>query len=291
MDNFNPFTWGGNLSLVIYNSLLNYQYFTGTATSAKPWLATGYSWSANDEELTLTLRHGVEFSDGTPFTSADVVSTFTLLKKYPDINPNGITFATIAAPNAYTVRFTFDAPSYSEFFYIAMTPIVPTSWDSIGDPGKYADTSPVGTGPLMLKTFTPEDVTLVPNPKFWGPQPKTCEVQWLDYTTATTAALAIEAHQLDWSNLFWAGWKTDFVDRSPENQVDPIPVGVQPLIPNLGEYPLNLLPLRQALSLVIDRKELAAVGEYGYDTPAVYETDLFPGDLAEQEPSLSADTF
>ena len=45
----------------------------------------------------LDLRKGVDWSDGKPFTSTDVVYTFELLKKYPSLNPYGITFSTVAA--------------------------------------------------------------------------------------------------------------------------------------------------------------------------------------------------
>src|SRR6202000_3089718 len=37
----------------------------------QPWLATGYTVSANQLAYTITLRKGVKFSDGTPMTSKD----------------------------------------------------------------------------------------------------------------------------------------------------------------------------------------------------------------------------
>ena len=47
-----------------------------------PWLATQSEWSADNKKLTLTLRPGVQWSDGTPFTANDVAFTFELLKKH-----------------------------------------------------------------------------------------------------------------------------------------------------------------------------------------------------------------
>ena len=41
----------------------------------EPWLAAGWTVSADGLTYTLTLRDAVSFSDGTPFSSADVAST------------------------------------------------------------------------------------------------------------------------------------------------------------------------------------------------------------------------
>jgi peptide/nickel transport system substrate-binding protein len=55
-----------------------------------PWLATAYAWSNNNKTLTFTIRSGVKFSDGTPFSAADVAYSFNLLKKYPALDLNAI---------------------------------------------------------------------------------------------------------------------------------------------------------------------------------------------------------
>ncbi|MBC7925106.1 MAG: hypothetical protein H7039_05565, partial [Bryobacteraceae bacterium] len=45
----------------------------------QPELATSWKLSKDGRELRLQLRHGVKFSDGTPFDAADVAHTFRLL--------------------------------------------------------------------------------------------------------------------------------------------------------------------------------------------------------------------
>src|SRR5471030_1687600 len=39
-------------------------------------LASGYSWSNNHKTFNITIRRGVEFQDGTPFTAAAVAANF-----------------------------------------------------------------------------------------------------------------------------------------------------------------------------------------------------------------------
>src|SRR5271165_2857061 len=91
-DNLNPFlpTSTDNASDantdMIYEPL--WQYDVVKPTTTYPWLATAYSLTNNDQVLTLTLRKNVNWSDGKPFSSADVVETFSLLKKYPALNTN-----------------------------------------------------------------------------------------------------------------------------------------------------------------------------------------------------------
>jgi len=38
-----------------------------------PWLARSWKWSNGNKTLTLSLAHGVKWSDGKPLNSADVV--------------------------------------------------------------------------------------------------------------------------------------------------------------------------------------------------------------------------
>ncbi|HSN01890.1 MAG TPA: ABC transporter substrate-binding protein, partial [Acidimicrobiales bacterium] len=51
--------------------------FVNSLQSGKvtPWLATSSAWSNNNKTLTFTIRPGVKWSDGKPFSAADVVYT------------------------------------------------------------------------------------------------------------------------------------------------------------------------------------------------------------------------
>ena len=78
------------------------------------------SFSANDDatEFTFTLRDGMKWSDGEPFTSADVMFWYEDVISNPEITPtfpawltvNGEP-VTVTAPDATTVVFTFAEPN------------------------------------------------------------------------------------------------------------------------------------------------------------------------------------
>src|SRR5262245_53465338 len=47
-------------------------YYSPTSGKSIPWLATSWAYSNNYKTVTVHLRKGVKWSDGVPFTSADV---------------------------------------------------------------------------------------------------------------------------------------------------------------------------------------------------------------------------
>src|ERR687890_824628 len=51
-----------------------------------PWLAESYEYNDDATSLTVHLRDGVTWSDGEPFTSADVVFTYDLMRENPSMS-------------------------------------------------------------------------------------------------------------------------------------------------------------------------------------------------------------
>jgi len=65
----------------VFNNLVMFDQHVkqNSLDSIVPDLATGWSWNEEGTELTLPLRAGVSWHDGTPFTAKDVQCTFDLL--------------------------------------------------------------------------------------------------------------------------------------------------------------------------------------------------------------------
>src|SRR5437588_460144 len=74
--NFNPFAPSALdfTKGAIYEPL--YIITTAGGGHSYPWLATGYKWTNGNKTLLVTIRHGVKWSDGQPFTAKDVAFTF-----------------------------------------------------------------------------------------------------------------------------------------------------------------------------------------------------------------------
>src|SRR4051812_23930012 len=77
---FNPFNASvTGLSVgIIYEPLV---YDNLLTDKKQPMLASAYQWSSDNKSITFTIRPGVTWSDGQPFTAADVVYTFNLIKQ------------------------------------------------------------------------------------------------------------------------------------------------------------------------------------------------------------------
>src|SRR6201986_1316395 len=162
-DTFNPYSLTSTGYLTNAVSLYNEPLFIfntlNSAESPIPMLATAYSWSNGGKTLTLTIRSGVKWNDGKPFTASDVAYTFNLLKSNPKLYTSGAPIVTSAsAPSATSAVLNFANPEYANLFLIGQVYIVPQHvWSKVGDPATYSDPSPVGTGPFMLYKFSPQD--------------------------------------------------------------------------------------------------------------------------------------
>lgn len=290
--NFNPFSASTNTGAqfsFVYESLLQYSL---SQQSVTPWLASAYSWSNGGKSLTFNLRQGITWNDGKPFTSADVVYTFNLLKQNPATNLKAIVFNTITATSKYSVTMTFATPEYTELFYIGTQYIVPQHiWSTISNPTKALNLKPVGTGPYELTTLTAQSMILTANPHYWQPNsPCVKAISAPPYVSNTTADLEMEQGGGDWGGLYVAGMSR-YTNGAGHDYWNP-PTNDVALYPNLTVAPLNSQPLRQAISDTLDRPKIEQLGEEGEETPITNPTGLIlPRDKAQLAPQYASAAY
>ena len=268
---FNPFVptqaaYGMGATGLIYEPLI--QFDLASPTIQYPWLATSYAWSNGDKTITFTIRQGVKWNNGTPLTPADVAFTFDLVKANASINSGGLNLSSVST-SGNTVTLTFPTSQYTNLEEIAGQAIVPKSqWNGI-NPGTFTDATPVGTGPYMLGSFTPQGFTLKKNPYYW--QPADVQVPTVDfpaYTSNTGALNALFNNQIDWTGNYIPGLQKNFVATDPaHHNYWEAAGGDESLEPNLTKWPTNQLAVRQAMSLAVDRTLLASEGEAGLASP------------------------
>ncbi len=295
--NFNPFdsssfaTEMGVRSLV-YEPL--FEFDTLRSGVQHPWLATSYRWANGGRTLILALRKGVKWSDGKPFTAADVAFTFNLMNRVPATNYAGV--PALASPakahGAYEVVLQFKAPSYLYITNIAGTTlIVPAHiWSHVANPATATITSPVGTGPYVLQNYATTLVSYRANPHYWGGKPAASQVNVPSYSTNTSAATALADGQLTWAGNDIANVNTIFVDRNPRtNHTFFAPGNTVSLEFNVtGTGPLSDPHVRAAISAGIDRSALAIKGESGYEKPATSTSGLIlPNQSSYLTPALT----
>ncbi|HYK84686.1 MAG TPA: ABC transporter substrate-binding protein [Ktedonobacteraceae bacterium] len=290
---YNPSVISGTPGL-IYETLLYFNRLDGTV---KPWLASSFERTNDATGITFHLRKGVVWSDGQPFTSDDVVFTLGLLQKYSAMDVNSITpfIKSVTAPDINTVVVTLNKPFYPILWYLGgQMYILPKHiWSSVkGDGSQYADPNPVGTGPYIVKSFTPQLVVLSKNPKFWQPgKPAVTELKIPSYSSNTSAELALQKGQIDWTNLYIPNIQKTYIDLDKQHNHYWFPSSdIVMLFLNLTKYPFTLLPVRQAISDAIDRNQLDQIGESGYE-PAANPTGLLPYNQSYTAPQYAGLKF
>ncbi|MGH3157654.1 MAG: ABC transporter substrate-binding protein, partial [Streptosporangiaceae bacterium] len=149
-------------------------------------------------------------------------------------------------------------------------------WSKAGNPATYTAANPVGTGPYMLGSFTPQGFTLVKNPHYWQPSMvKVAKVYFPVYTSNTGALSALFSGQITWTGNYIPGLQKQFVDKSPAyHHFWEAPGGTNSLMPNLNTWPTNQLPVRKAISLALNRSVIASEGEGGLESAQTNTTGL-----------------
>jgi peptide/nickel transport system substrate-binding protein len=289
VENFNPLVASSELhgTYLMYTPLEIPSPVDGSYT---PFLATGYKFTS-PTTLVYTIRQGVKWSDGKPFTPADVVFTFNLLKKYPALDGNGV-WSQISGVSASgnDVTMTFKSPNVPFAATIAQTPIVPEHiWSKVSDPAKYTNTHPVGTGPFVLSTFAPTQYTLVKNQNYWAastvaPSKVVFPAQ---STSQATNQLAVSSGQFDWSYTFLPNVQKTYVDRDPAHYKYWFPPGgTIALYLNLTKAPNDNINFREGVSQALNRTTIAQKAVNGYMSQASLSGLILPNLQKWLDPSL-----
>ncbi|WP_169794089.1 ABC transporter substrate-binding protein, partial [Alicyclobacillus acidiphilus] len=287
-DDFNPFSSSAPTGTFgfLYQPLLVLDSLSG---KTYPMLGTSAVWSNGNQTMTVELRKGTKWSDGKAFTSADVVFTFDLLKKYPDADLNGVwsKLSSVTAKGNDAVVFQFKQPDVPFAYYVEQTPIVPKHiWNSLGDPTKVKVTNPISTGPFTLASFSQQNYTFKANPNYWGGEVQVPEIRIDEVEGNDNAELQLASGTIDWAGYFIPNVDKVYASRSPNNKYWFPSTAPIVLYPNLSNPLLSQLPVREAISLAIDRQELSTKAEDGYVTSASPTGLVLPSQNSWLDPNL-----
>jgi len=236
--------------------------------SIQPVLAT--AWSTPDEGKTwkLTLRDGVKFGNGQPFTSADVLYSFDRLRNEELGSPMAKIYANIKSvvgDDATHLTFNLKAPD-SEFMASLTNVHAKMLCRSVADPM----TELVGTGPFMLKSYAAGDrAVLVKNPLYWRKDAQANQLPYFDevdfiYSPDTAGQIeGLQAGALDWVGGISSEQKPT-VDGDPSlKTITTLSNLCFQLQIRCDVGPGKKLPFRQALMAGTDLKALVGAADPG----------------------------
>ena len=272
---FNPFRddtdtrWPATAG--VYEPLLVYSRAT---RSYVPWLATEHQWGTGNLSLRFTLRPGVAWSDGQPFSGKDVAFTFDLMRRFPALDRAGVwSYLADVKSDAASVEFTFKRAYTPGLLAIGTQPIVSEhKWKDVSQPASFDDPSPVGTGPFTeVRNFTPDVYEVGRNPKYWQKdKPYVSALRVPVYHTNDEIMRALAKGEVDWASLFVEDVETAWVGKDPTRRQYWYPDFGQTVLlhVNTRKKPFDDAAVRKALSMAVDRPRIMREAMKGYAPPA-----------------------
>ena len=307
---------GGGLSRIrtfSNNSWLEFLFYFGHHDGqVKPWLAKDWQYNDTFDEVTITLRDDAYWSDGMPFTSADVVYTWQDLILG---NPSSAfhfrlkdVVESVTAPDDYTVQLNLTRPDRRIFFILfqenseEQLPVLPKHiWE-----GKDAETFenvdiaqgwPVGTGAFKLVKAAPEALIFDRDDNWWAakagfaPLPEVQRIVFAPSGDEQSIALRLAANEVDLQFTFQPGLFELTQVRNPKVmswQDEPFkhdPNGCMiSMTMNNKVAPFDDPAVRRALNFAIDKQAVANLAFEGTTDPiSVPLATGFPGPAAYYE--------
>lgn len=235
-------------------------------------LGQSYEWNEDGTVLTITVREGVSWTDGTPLTAGDVAFTFNKIRDTEALNPAGTAPSGEATDDA-TVVLTYPQPSFPEGpNALGRTWIVPEHlFADVEDLATYANESPVGTGPFVLDDFTAESYLMLANDAYWEEGvPLIGGVRCLSISGNQAATDQWLAGNIDYISASIPNVE-EHVESNPDLSFTNTGISQVALMaasnPDLGcEGPQTDPAVRKALYYGMDREQLSSLAFFGLGT-------------------------
>jgi peptide/nickel transport system substrate-binding protein len=230
-----------------------------------PGLAETWAFSEDATTLTLSLRQGVKFHDGSDFTAADVKATFERILNEETgaaARSNYTGIASIDMPDDFTVVFNLSSADVPLLAALASVNASIVSEEAVAE-GDFASKA-IGTGPFILDQWIPEEkTTLRANTEWWGDGPYVDGIEMRVIPDEASILAALRAGQIDFALLNDPLIATLLID-DPSVQLNRVPaIAYHVFQLNASRAPMDQLEVRQALSCAIDRQEVLDVASLG----------------------------
>ncbi|GAB4439221.1 MAG: peptide ABC transporter substrate-binding protein [Anaerolineae bacterium] len=166
-QSLNPITDGSPalrpVTPLLFDSLLRANPETA---QLQPGLAQAWQFSADGRQVTFSLPPNLAWSDGTPYTAADVAASLEATQ-----HPALLKFSRISAATDQTLQLDFLEPDCAAVTSLALLPLLPA--------GQILSPAPAGSGPFVVAGQSDDGGTLrlAPNPHYAGSTPRLSEIE------------------------------------------------------------------------------------------------------------------
>jgi peptide/nickel transport system substrate-binding protein len=243
-----------------------------------PELATSWDWAPDHLSLTLHLREGVSYQDGTPLDAASIAANINRYKtaSYSIRKAEMSAISGTEVVDAHTIRVLLSRPYAPLLTTLANRPGTPYSPKLLDKSTDEIAAHPVCAGPFRFVDRVAEDhITLERWPGYWNAAAiKLPGIVFRTVTDSTIRKTDLEAGALDISDHI-APTDVAAVNGNPKLRIAKMPsLGFVPIEFNVANGKAADTPLgrdarvRRAFSLAIDRNALNQVAFDGQYIPS-----------------------
>jgi peptide/nickel transport system substrate-binding protein len=260
---------------------------TPDSKSLAPMLATSWKWNSNNTELTMSLRKGVTFQDGSAF-NADVAVENLKVAAAPGSNGQTqlASMTSVVAVDPDTIRLSFSRPDPGVVFALEGYPGIMVSPAGLANPS-LMKTQPMGSGPYKLvSTSAALSYTYDYYTGYWDKSHVyPAHMKIVTLSDPNQVVNSITTGLSDVALIATAQLPT--IQSNKDVQLATYQsLGLQSVFMNNKIAPLDNLKVRQAVSLALDRQAFNAA-----DNGACIPVDqaFLPG-MVGYDPSLKPTT-
>ena len=197
---FDPLRTNDSVSSSVNNQIYETLYRLEDDGSFTPLLAESLpEYSEDGKTVTVKLRSGVAFHDGTPFNADAVINTFNCIKD-PDFGSTRASLASsiesMEAPDENTVVFHLSYPDgvfLAKLSHVNSAIVSPTAQQN-----QDLMVQPCGTGPYkFVSAVSGSNVVLTRNDEYWGQKAQIKDVTYTVITEESTALSRLETGEAD----------------------------------------------------------------------------------------------
>jgi len=256
----------------VENAIFQGLFRLNNSMSPVPVLATGYQMNSGATSLTVELRKGVSFSDGTPFNAQAVKinldrdsdaknpvkksSLFSMIKDVQVVNP-------------YEVRIDLKYPDAGFISNLAHPSAEMVSPKAIAAYGSKLSSHPVGTGPFEFVSWQDGlQVTVKANPHYWGAKSNVGQIRFDFVPQASTRVAMLKTGQAQLVTNLPADLVSSLQGTSGIMVEHPESNYVWYVSFNVTIKPFTSVLVRQAIAHAINQQVLIRVTQDGMAAPA-----------------------
>lgn len=293
-----------SMCTMLYETLLKYE-----DGEVKGNLAESYSFNEDGTVMTLTLRQGITFHDGTPFNAEAVKKNLDFMHSNPQYMacPGIYDIESVEATDEYTVTITYPHPYYGYAYDFC--------WPDVGgmqSPNQIVEgdfqtvQGYAGTGPYIYEEYVSGEYTrFVRNENYWGEEPYFDEIIARYIPDSTSRLQALQTGEID---LVYGSSMISYQDYQQATALDGVAGAIaekdtraRDITLNASSGPLVDARVRQAVSHAINKEEFSdgldprfhnrqLVGDFHGDHPGparrIFQSEPELFDLQVQIPSV-----